>query len=156
MSTAATRRGMLGWLASAPLAAKEAVSSAATAGTAMTEAAAVANVASMAAVSTGVPPMMGRYLGVLEHPQALALIHSGLAPEWMSREVENLVAERSRVLDPDIAGLRSMSVSARMRLQCRREKGRFLDEATWQHAFATPRRLFWSENAPPAGSGPRG
>lgn len=141
--TVATRRGMLGWLASTPMAAKEAVSSAATFVSAATEAAAVAKTVGLSGIGLSSSSLGGPYLGPLDRPETIALFKSGLAPEWMKREVDNIAADRSRQLDPDVAGLRSMSISARYRLQKRRTVDRMIDEATWSHAIWSQRQKFY-------------
>lgn len=87
------------------------------------------------------PSPMGIY--ALSHPKLSALWMSGIAPEWVRRDVDREIADRARYLDPDIAGMRSISVSAKVAMNHRRMRERALAEIDVDSAINAARQLFW-------------
>lgn len=99
-------------------------------------------------MASPLPPM-----GYMGGPAAakLALLHkAGLLPEWAKREMRSQAEYASRRLDPDLACMRSVSLSAKMKIQQSRIVSMMIDElgisAIWQQqreafmrdAFGTP------------------
>lgn len=139
-----SRRNFLGLLASGPFAAKEAISSAATSGTAVAVANGIAEGVGLAGISASIPapPIWG--VGVLQNANLLALYRSGIAPDWVVQQVEDSVAADSMRMDPDIAGLKSMSLSARMRLQRDRSRRKLVEFSMREMVNAPLRQAFFN------------
>lgn len=138
-----SRRKFLSLLAAGPFAAKEAISSAATSGAAVIAANGVGETAALAHLTAGIPapPMFGAR--VLENANILTLYKSGLAPDWVIQQVEDSVASDALRIDPDIAGLRSMSLAARMRLQRDRSRKKIVEFSVREAINAPIRDAFF-------------
>lgn len=66
-------------------------------------------------------------------------------PDWKREDLRE-DARRNRTLDPDIAGLRSFSLTAKMRLQWQRNYERLIDRALRQTQMERAKRAFFTEN----------
>lgn len=71
------------------------------------------------AVYMGGPPAVGLSMG--QHgAQMLALHKAGMLPDWAIRMAKRETSARARVLSPDLASMRSVSLSAKIRIQADR------------------------------------
>jgi len=139
-----SRRSFLGLLASGPFAAKEAISSAATSSAAAVAANGITEGAGLAGLSAAIPAPPAWGAGVLQNDNFLALYRAGIAPDWVVQQVEDSVASDAMRMDPDIAGLRSMSLSARMRLQKDRSRRKLIEFSLREMVNAHLRQAFFN------------
>lgn len=130
------RRGFLRALPAAPIAAKAAAVEA-------TKDAVVLQ--QLAQAGMGVAPGMAMPWGVrsLIDPKMYALHKAGLLPEWTKNEVQQSVKDQARMLAPDVVALKSVSLSAKYRINVER-----MERSVWSgvdewYLMEHARQQFW-------------
>lgn len=114
------RRGFLGMAATAPIAAQEFLK--------QTGTSVLGSEAANALASTHPVPS-----SLDGNSKLIALKRAGLLPDWFIRQRRAYSQATARVLDPDIAALRSVSVAAKLNMQAERNFQREMD--TWEQRF---------------------
>lgn len=94
-------------------------------------------------LANGVAPMpYGGY--VLRDPAMMALWKSGLAPEWLVDDIDQSINDAGRFLTTDVAALRSVSLSAKIDINVRRQRQRYMEKIERQSVLAAARDAYWS------------
>ena len=112
------RRGFLWMAASAPAAAQELFKQVGASEVGSEAASALTRV-------SPVPPS-----GMDANTKLIALKKAGLLPEWFIRQRRRYSQANARILDPDIASLRSVSISVKLSMQAERNFQREMD--SWE------------------------
>lgn len=129
-------------MAAMPMAAQQAAKTLAVDSAATAAAGQMAMAGANMATSAG-PPMFGSY--ILNNPRVWALWKSGIAPEWVHREIDNEIRERSRTIDPDIWGMKSISANAKLRMNHGRLRASITESIEKTTMLTQAARAFWNE-----------
>lgn len=83
----------------------------------------------MAAASGVAQPPAATYFGPAGNAnmQLVAALKTGLIPDWFLRQSRNDAHARARLLDPDLATMRSLSLVAKVAIQAERNLARKLE-----------------------------
>lgn len=143
MNKPLSRRGFLRAAAVAPVAAKSGALQALTAeikgGLALAQAG--------LAVGADMPVEWG--LGLFTRPKIYTAWKLGMLPEWVRAQVEEQITSNSgNRLSPDVASLRSVSLSAKFRINKDRTLARMWEQVDDFHTRSVAARAFWDSEAP--------
>lgn len=134
-----SRRGLLRALPALPLAGNEIKRRAA-------ELAGVSTTSAGDMVSPGYGVPMHSENGMMRGSALARFLRSlGALPKWKRREIRSQARSR-RILDPDIASLRSVSFSGAMQMQWRREEQRLTEDVISLHDYVGEREDWLKRN----------
>lgn len=136
-----SRRGVLKALLTAPLAAPAAARTAAAEIGLAAHAEALAGVAVAGRLAQAVPGF-----GTANAKRLLMLHKIGMAPEWLTADVRDRARSVACTITPDIAALRSVSLSSKMRMNEDRLVRQAFDEMETSMMRDIARNAFWEEN----------
>lgn len=107
-------------------------------------------------VSVGLDMPVAWGVGNLVNPRIYTMWKLGMLPDWVRAEVEdNILQNYCSRLAPDIAALRSVSVSAKLRLNRDRIMSRVWSSVDELHTHQLARKTFWdSEHGADGGMQP--
>ena len=145
MTKPLSRRSFLRAAAAAPVAAKSGALQALTA--------AVENGLTLAQAGVAIAPDIPTSWGIhaLSNKKLYALFKMGMLPEWVRQDVdENILQNTGGRLSPDVAALRSVSLSAKFCIQRQRHRARIWNDVDRFHINEVARRAFWDEENPDA------
>lgn len=91
-------------------------------------------------------PAIGYGVHALSDPRLLALWKSGLAPEWLRRQIDDQIKEMTRYLSPDVMALRSVSVGALFRINHRRMTAMAINAIEERAGMDMARRAFFMQD----------
>lgn len=130
------RRKALRALLAAPFAAKAAAETAIT-----SEAGQLAGL-SLADPSAPVP--FGGYgIHILEQPALFAALKAGVLPRWAQREVERSLQDAGRFMSPDVAAMRSVSLSGKCAIHRQRLERRHAQTIVERVEDMIAQQMFW-------------
>ena len=132
------RRGFFGFTAASPFAAKDIAKKIIEEGVAM-EAASISTYSDTIYTGISTSSVGGPMRNLWE-----AIRDMGV-PDWKKADLR-ADSRRSRTLDPDIAAMRSFSLSAKMRMQWERNYQLLIDRAMQQTQIERMKRSFFEEN----------
>jgi hypothetical protein len=144
-----SRRGFLGTMLAAPVAAKTGAVKALMAKVEETAALTAAGTR----IAAAVPEVRGVY-GLLTNGKLMALYKTGLLPEWAKADVErDALYGMGSVIDPSIAVLRSVSLGNKLRMSLDMARGRLWGVIDRLHTLEMARTAFFGRGRydPPPG-----
>lgn len=73
----------------------------------------------------------------------IGLAKTGMLPEWFAREKEREARQAARLLDTDLAAMRSVSVSAKIAIQTERNRKQLMSNIVQDVLDNNARGVFW-------------
>ena len=79
----------------------------------------------------------------MRDPLMLQAWKMGMAPDWVMQDIDHAINDLSRFLSPDVAALKSMSLSAKVHVNRRRAREEYVAKIERQTLIDMAREAYW-------------